>query len=174
MTLCRLPHDMDGVLCIQAGLHLGVEHIPMPTMGPLLKFGYHHQKPAGMKASHPHSSVGTVLHIPTELRPQALHSARSTSVLPKDSNSEVLQDTRAATEPKRVHWWGTLTPCMGICTVGADSDSSLRAHHRGVQHRVRHISGLLEGVPPGISHICGYTTLPAALNGSYTDKNPKG
>ena len=66
-----------------------------------------------------------------------------------------------------------------------DSNSSLGAYHRGVQHRARNIPGLPQGVPPGVSCLCqsyhtpslqrgSYLALPAALNCTYTSESPQG
>ena len=77
---------------------------------------------------------------------------------------------------KRVHWWGTLTPHIGTHRVGAHNSSGVRAHHRGVQHQVRHVAILPSGVLPGHHapslEMSGYIDLPAALNGSHTNRSP--
>ena len=67
----------------------------------------------------------------------------------------------ASNDHERVHWWGALAPHIGIHTVGAASNSSVRAHHRGVQHRVWCIPRLPQGVPQGVSHLCQFCHTPS-------------
>ena len=79
-----------------------------------------------------------------------------------------------------VHSWGALDPCIGIPTVEADN-SSIRAHHKEAQHRVRHIPGLPLGVPPDMYHLCqtfmpqsetsGFISPSAAFSCSHTTKS---
>ena len=60
----------------------------------------------------------------------------------------------ASNSNERTHQWGALAPHIGVHTAGVDSNSSIRACHRGVQHRVRCMPGLPQGAPPGVSHLC--------------------
>ena len=76
--------------------------------------------------------------------------------------------------------WGTLTPCVGIHTVGADNNS-VRAHHSRVQHKAQCIPRLPSGVSylfqshhaPSIE-MSSYITLLAALDCIYTNKSSQG
>ena len=71
-TMCSGRYQFRGSAC------------PMPLHRPTshLELGHHHQRPAGVKASQPHSSVGTAPYIPVEYSLQAPNRARSTSALP--------------------------------------------------------------------------------------------
>ena len=73
MALCRLSHSVNGVLHSQAGLNLGVQHIPVALHGSStnLELSHYHQRPVGMKAPQPHSGMDAALHAPAEPSSQA-------------------------------------------------------------------------------------------------------
>ena len=48
--------------------------------------------------------------------------------------------------------WGTLSPGIGICTIGADH-SGTRVDHQKIHYKVRCIPRLPLGDPPGMSHL---------------------
>ena len=188
-------HDKLNQWLVRAGLHSATCSDRSQSRGracshayPHLKLSWHHQRPAGMKALQPHSSMGAALCIPVKHSPQAPYRAGSASVLPQlpsthcqyMSTAFPLLALKSPTSNchERVHWWGTLTPHVGAHTVGADNSSRVSACYRVVQCQVRHVPRLPPGVLPGHHapslEMSGYITLPTALNGSHTNKSCQG